>query len=135
MAERAGYYAELERLSSGDLDVTPWLAWFVEQVRAAAEASETITSGVLTRARFWLRHGARSLSERQRKALNRMLDAGPAGFEGGMTTRKYARLTGASTATAQRDLAALVEHGCLRVVGHGRSVRYELAGDGTRTAD
>lgn len=58
-----------------------------------------------------------------------MLDAGAAGFEGGMTTRKYARLTGASTATAQRDLAALVEHGCLRAVGHGCSVRYELAKD------
>jgi DeoR/GlpR family transcriptional regulator of sugar metabolism len=49
-----------------------------------------------------------------------------------MTTRKYARLTGASTATAQRDLAALAHHGCLRAVGHGRSVRYELVRDLSR---
>jgi Fic family protein len=56
-----------------------------------------------------------------------MLDAGPQGFIGGMTNRKYAHLTKASPATAQRDLAALVELGCLVSTGAGRSARYELA--------
>jgi Fic family protein len=61
------------------------------------------------------------------KALNRMFDAGPEGFEGGMTNRKYANLTKASPATAQRDLADLVSKGCLVLAGSGRSAHYELA--------
>jgi len=71
-------------------------------------------------------HLGENLDERQRKALNRMLDAGPEGFERDMTNRKYANLTKSSSATAQRDLADLVSKGCLAVVGSGRSVRYEL---------
>lgn len=123
---RSEYYAELEQLSSGDLEITPWLLWLVDQVRGAAEASETTLATVLGRARFWAKHAAAVLSERQRKVLNRMLDAGVGGFEGGMTTRKYVHLTGASAATAQRDLAALVVLGCLRPAGSGRAARYEL---------
>ena len=74
------------------------------------------------------KHPTRPLNERQRKALNSMLDAGPEGFVGGMTNRKYAHLTKASPATAQRDLAQLVELSCLSLVGAGRGVRYELLG-------
>lgn len=66
------------------------------------------------------------LNERQLKALNRMLDEEPGGFVGGMTNKKYVSLTKASPATAQRDLAGLVETGCLVLVGSGRGARYEL---------
>ena len=69
-----------------------------------------------------------TLNERQKKALNVLLDAGPQGFVGGMTNKKYASLTKTSPATAQRDLAELVEKGCLVLTGAGRSVRYQLAG-------
>ncbi len=69
------------------------------------------------------------MNERQRKAMQRMLDAGPSGFEGGMTNRKYASLTRTSPATAQRDLAQRVALGCLTLVGAGRTARYELAPD------
>jgi len=126
MARRDDYYSALERLSRGGLEVTPWLAWFLEQLEVAARASEATVGHVIEKARYWLRHSGAELSERQRKALNRMLDAGPAGFAGGMTNRKYAHLTGASPATAQRDLADLVARGCLAPVGSGRSTRYEL---------
>lgn len=127
MDQRDSYYAALERTSSGTLDVTPWLAWFLEQVEAASRSSGSIASSVLSKARFWVQRSQRKLNERQLKALNRMLDAGPGGFVGGMTNQKYASLTKTSPATAQRDLGDLVEKACLVLVGSGRGARYELA--------
>jgi Fic family protein len=126
MEKRDEYYSALERTSGGDLDITPWLAWFLKQVEAATQSSETIVHTVLQKTRFWIRHSQSELNERQLKVLNRMLDAEPGGFAGGMTNKKYANLTKASPATAQRDLADLVAKGCLELIGSGRSVRYEL---------
>jgi Fic family protein len=128
MAVRDEYYDALEGISSGTLDVTRWLAWFLNQFTAAVHESEHTLARVLRKARFWIQHAQRPLNERQRKALNWMLDAGPEGFVGGMTNRKYAHLTKASPATAQRDLAELVELRCLSLVGAGRGARYELLG-------
>ena len=128
MERRDDYYAALGEASVGTLDITAWLAWFLDQVSAAAHASEAVIGHVLTKMRFWLRHAESHLNARQRKAINRMLDAGPEGFEGGMTNQKYRNLTGASAATAQRDLAELVSAGCLKLVSAGRSARYELTG-------
>ncbi len=130
MDVRDEYYAALERTSSGSLDVTHWVVWFLEQVEAAIRASESIVSSVLTKTRFWMRHSRTEVNERQLKALGRMLDALPAGFAGGMTNRKYAHLTGASPATSQRDLADLVAKKYLVLRGAGRSARYELADAG-----
>jgi Fic family protein len=126
MAVRDEYYDALGALGRGPLDITPWLAWFLEQVTAATRSSEQIIRDVLRKARYWASHAGQSLHERQIKALNAMLDAGVAGFTGGMTNRKYAHLTRASPATAQRDLGELVQLGCLVQTGAGRSVRYEL---------
>ena len=80
------------------------------------------------KAQYWARNAEVILNERQKKALNVLLDAGPQGFVGGMTNKKYASLTKTSAPTAQRDLADLVEKGCLVLTGAGRSVRYELPG-------
>jgi Fic family protein len=129
MEVRDDYYAALERLCTGALDVTEWLGWFLEQFTTAARASERTVAHVLRRARFWLKHAATPLNDRQRKALNVLLDAGPEGFVGGMTNRKYAHLTKTSPATAQRDLADLVERGALVMAGAGRSARYELGAE------
>jgi Fic family protein len=127
MAVRSEYYDALGALSRGDLDATEWLRWFLEQVVAACGESAGTVERVLQKARFWVRHAEPALSERQRKALNALLDAGPDGFVGGMTNKKYAHLTHVSPATAQRDLAELAERGILQTQGAGRSVRYELA--------
>ena len=59
--------------------------------------------------------------------LNVLLDAGPGGVEGGMSTKKYENLTGASRATSSRDLVELEQTGLLTRVGSGRSTRYFLA--------
>lgn len=126
MRNRDAYYTVLERTQRGGLDVTPWLVWFLGQVAQACELAEATIERVLAKARFWLRHQATPINERQRKVLNRLLDAGPAGFAGGMNTRKYASLTRASRATAYRELADLLDKACLTSSGAGRSVRYDI---------
>lgn len=126
MDKRDEYYSALEQTSAGGLDLTPWLAWFLEQVEAATRSSESIVQSVLHKARFWMRHSQSELNKRQMKALNRMLDTESGGPVGEMTNKKYANLTKASAATAQRDLADLVAKDCLGIIGSGRGVRYEL---------
>ena len=128
LRERESYYAILERTQRGGLDVTEWLAWFLAQVAAAARAAETTVANTLAKARFWLRHQITPLNTRQRKALNRLLDAGPDGFEGGINTRKYMSLTKTSRTTAYRELAEMVEKGCLVPTDKGgRSSGYLVA--------
>lgn len=126
MKSREAYYDVLEKTQRGDLDVTGWLAWFLAEVSAACDQSEATIGRVIAKARFWLFHQNTELNERQRKALNRLLDAGAGGFEGGMNTRKYASLNEASRATAYRELADLVAKGCLVQTGDGRSTAYEI---------
>ena len=111
---RESYYEVLEKTqSTPSMDITGWLHWFLEQVAAACGAAERTVALTLAKARFWLRFRDADLNDRQRKVLNRLLDAGPGGFEGGMSTRKMASLTGASKPTATRDLADMVQKGCL----------------------
>jgi Fic family protein len=124
---RSEYYEALQALSRGDLDVTDWLKWFLKQVVAACTESAGTVERVLHKARFWMHHLKSGFNVRQRTVLNTLLDAAPDGFVGGMTNKKYAHLTHTSPATAQRDLAELVERGILRMEGGGRSVRYLLA--------
>lgn len=128
LREREAYYEILERTQRGDADITAWLAWFLAQVESAADAAQATIGDTLAKARFWLRHQQTDLSERQRKVLNRLLDAGRGGSEGGMNTRKYMSLTHTSRATAYRELADLVDKGCLEPTGGGgRSASYRLA--------
>jgi len=127
LAEREAYYGILERTQRGGLEVTPWLQWFLRQVASACGKSETIVARTLAKARFWLRFQHAGLNERQRKVLNRLLDAGRGGFEGGINTRKYASLTRTSRATAYRELAGLVAKGCLApTAARGRSSGYAV---------
>jgi len=127
---RSDYYAELAAASRAGLDITRWLTWFVGQFEEGCRASEAVIDLSLAKARFWLAHGQAPLSQRQRKAVNRILDAGPGGFEGGMSTEKYAHLVRVSRATAYRDLEELVRHGLLIQAGVGRGTRYFAAMEG-----
>lgn len=128
LRERENYYRILEQTQRGGMDVTEWLTWFLAQVQAAATAAEHTVANTLNKARFWLRHQATHLNERQRKVLNRLLDAGEDGFEGGINTRKYMSLTKTSRATAYRELADMVEKGCMHPIAKGgRSSGYSVA--------
>ena len=126
LAEREGYYAILEKTQKGSGDITDWLVWFMGCFARAIEKSEDIMNGVFSKSEFWQQHAQENLTERQKKVINRLLDAGVEGFAGGMTTQKYASMTHISRATAFRELDQLLELGILKRVGQGRSVRYEL---------
>ncbi len=124
-AHRNAYYDALESAQRSN-EVTSWLRYFTSAVLTAQHDAETLVMFVLNQARFFDRHRGH-LNERQLRTVQRMLEAGPSGFEGGMNARKYASLNRVSKATATRDLQHLVELGALRPVGRGRSARYELA--------
>lgn len=130
MAEREEYYDVLERTQKGDGDITQWLLWFLGCMNRALRGSEQLYGNVLAKGAFWRQHAGSPLSERQRKVINRLLDAGPGGFEGGLTTRKYASLAGVSRATAFREIAQLQEWGMIRqnpAGGRsGRNVSYDI---------
>jgi Fic family protein len=126
------YYNALNNAQRGDVDVTPWLLWFIESFHDACQASATLLDDAIARARFWAEHKSVALNARQRKALNKMLEAGPGRFEGGMTPRKYQSLTGTTGITATRDLAALADAGLMLRQGAGRSTYYDLAIAGWR---
>jgi len=121
------YYGALERCQRGSGDITEWLIWMLACLSRAMERSETQMNRAFLVARFWQGVSRHQLSHRQKKALGRLLEAGPGGFEGGLTTRKYVGMTKASRATAKREISDLVEKGLLvRGPGGGRSTTYEL---------
>ena len=121
--ERKEYYALLERTQKGDLDVTNWQDWFLNCLMRALGGAEDTLGAVLGKARFWQRFAAESLNERQIKVLNRLLD----GFEGKLTSSKWARIAKCSQDTAYRDILDLVERGALQKdPGGGRSTSYSL---------
>jgi Fic family protein len=127
MSERNEYYDVLESSQKGDCDITEWLKWFLKCTERAVEKSEVLVLNILQKAEFWKRHGQTQISDRQRKIINRLLDAGPGGFEGGLTTRKYVSLAKVSRATAYREIADLEKKGILRAAkGRGRSASYDL---------
>ena len=122
--ERDGYYAMLERTQRGGLDVTPWLEWFLDCLTRAVARADQELDRVLVKALFWQRVAHVALSERQIKALNRVLDE----FDQPVSNRKWAALTRTSSDTALRDLRALVDAGVLERAGGGRSAAYWLVG-------
>ncbi|RMH40646.1 MAG: Fic family protein [Gammaproteobacteria bacterium] len=127
MADSASYYAVLECINKGNGEITEWLLWFLDCMTRAILRSNGLLNNVLAKARYWQSHFQTELNERQRKVINRLLEAGPDGFEGGMTNRQYASMTHVSRATAQRELADLVKKGILRQnQAKGRNVSYSL---------
>ena len=126
LRELEGYYTALERCQRGDLDVTAWQSWFLEQLTAAADGNGAVIDAVQRKAAFWWSHRHSGFNNRQQKLLNRLLDAEPEGFTGGMSLRKAISLTKVSRATAWRDLAQLVEHQALEPIGAGPSRAYRI---------
>lgn len=121
--ERSAYYDILERTQRGTMDVTAWMDWFLGCLGRAIDGAQTALQGVLAKARFWETFATTPLNHRQRKVVNCLLD----GFEGKLTTSKYAKLTKCSQDTALRDILSLVDRGMLvRGESGGRSTSYTL---------
>src|SRR5574338_670904 len=121
--ERKAYYDILEHTQKGTLDVTAWLAWFFDALHRAIDQAQHTLDAVLAKARFWQRFAETPLNERQVKLVNRLLD----GFEGKLTTSKWAAMAKCSPDTALRDINELLAQGVLRkAAAGGRSTYYEL---------
>lgn len=121
--ERAAYYKGLEAAQKGTLDITDHLAWFLACLGRALDSVEETLSAVLAKARFWKSWTDQPLNERQRLILNKLMD----GFEGKLTSSKWAALAKCSQDTALRDIQELVERGILKKdPAGGRSTSYSL---------
>jgi Fic family protein len=121
--ERDAYYDILERTQKGTLEVTAWLAWFIDALHRAVDQAQHTLNAVLAKARFWQRLAGTPMNERQVKLLNRLLD----GFEGKLTTSRWAAIARCSPDTALRDINELLARGALRrSAAGGRSTSYEL---------
>ena len=121
--ERKVYYDVLERTQRQSMDVTDWLAWFLESLHRAIDQAQRTLDTVLAKAHFWQRWAVTPLNERQVKLVNRLLD----GFEGKLSSSKWAAIAKCSPDTALRDISDLLARGVLRKsAAGGRSTSYEL---------
>lgn len=123
-AERRDYYAQLESQQRGSLDVTAWLVWFLGCLDRALDRAEQALAVVSYKAKLWQVINRAPVNDRQRKVINRLTD----GFQGNLTTSKYAKIAKCSNDTALRDIRDLVERGILiQNEGGGRSTSYRLS--------
>ena len=122
--ERNAYYDMLEKTQKDGLDITPWLEWFLGCLDRAIDGAEHTLAGIFHKAHFWEAHTHKPFNKRQRALINRLFD----GFEGKLTSSKWAKLAKCSQDTALRDIDDLVKHGVLvKEPGGGRSTSYALA--------
>ena len=123
--EQKAYYDILEATQRSDLDITPWLEWFLNCLDRAFGGAEIILASVHKKARFWKKHTGESFNDRQRAMIERLLN----GFEGKLNSSKWAKLAKCSQDTALRDIDDLVGRGILtKDAAGGRSTSYSLAG-------
>ncbi len=121
--EGNAYYEILEKTQKGNLDITKWLLWFLTCLDRAITLSEENLSGVTQKAKFWEVHKDVARNERQRTMLNRVMD----GFDGKLTSSKWAKISKCSPDTALRDIQDLIERGILeKEEGGGRSTSYRI---------
>jgi Fic family protein len=125
LARRPSYYNALEAASKGN-EITDWLAWFAGITIEAQRRTLALVEFLIEKSKLFDRLKGQ-LNERQQKALLRMFKEGPEGFEGGLSAGKYSTITGASPATATRDLVDLMEKGALVRTGELRHARYNLS--------
>lgn len=121
--ERKQYYEKLEKTQKGNSDITGWILWFLQCLINAIHSTEATLSKVLQKAEFWREHSTTLLNDRQQKIINRLLD----GFDGKLTSSKWAKITKCSQDTALRDIQDLIKKDILqKAASGGRSTSYEL---------
>ncbi|NOU60430.1 Fic family protein [Marinifilum caeruleilacunae] len=123
--ERKQYYEMLEKTQKGDVNITGWIVWFLTCLSNALKSTETVLERVLFKAEFWRKHSETTMNERQKKILNMLLD----GFDGKLTSSKWAKIAKCSKDSAVRDINDLISKGILqKETAGGRSTNYELIG-------
>ncbi|MEJ7823288.1 MAG: Fic family protein [Chitinophagaceae bacterium] len=122
--DKRSYYDALEKAQKSN-EITLWVQYFVHLILKAQKQTNEVIDFILKKSKFFNRY-KNELNERQLKVVKRMFDEGPAGFEGGMSAKKYMSITKTSKATATRDLQDLIEKQILKIEGGGRSTHYIL---------
>ncbi len=123
--ERKNYYDILEKTQKGDLNINDWIIWFLKCLINALKSTDQILFRILFKAKFWQKHINTPINDRQRKLLNKLLD----GFEGKLSSSKWAKIAKCSKDSALRDINDLIEKGILQKdLAGGRSTNYELIG-------
>ena len=125
LSARKDYYAVLERTQCGDLEITGWIEWFTDALQKALEDALTQTESIFRKSKFWQEHEAIAFSAHQQKMLNRLFD----GFEGKLTSSKWAKICKCSHDTVSRAIADLIAKGILRKESTGRATHYCLAAE------
>lgn len=121
--ERKAYYDILEHIQKGSMNITSWMEWFLSCLDRTIQGTEDTLARVFQKARFWEKHSTFAFNERQRLMLNKLLN----GFEGNLTTGKWAKIAKCSQDTAARDIQALIDSDILiKNPGGGRSTSYSL---------
>ncbi|SJN50552.1 Fic family protein [Sphingobacterium sp. JB170] len=121
--ERKEYYTILEKTQKGDSDITNWVVWFLNCLKGAIIASNTIIDKVVRKHHFWMQNNVNISNDRQRMMLNKLMD----NFKGNLTSSKWAKMTKVSADTALRDITDLMNKGILiKADSGGRSTNYEL---------
>jgi Fic family protein len=123
-ANKKQYYAALKEASKSN-EITNWIQYFLDLILKAQMDTEDQINFIINKAKFFDTF-SRQLNDRQMKIIKRMMRAGPGGFEGGISAKKYMTIAATSKATATRDLQALLEMKALKQIGGGRSIHYEL---------
>lgn len=122
--ERKEYYEILEKTQKGNLDITEWIKWFLNCLMNALKSTDSLLSRVLFKAHFWTKNSNTLINERQQKLLNKLLD----GFDGKLTSSKWAKIARCSKDTAIRDINDLIDKKMLqKESAGGRSTNYQLS--------
>ncbi len=121
--DRKGYYDILEKTQKGSTDISGWMLWYLNCLDRALDTSDKNLQKVLDKTRFWDKHLNTEVNERQRKMINKLFD----GFEGKLSTSKWARINKCSADTALRDIQDLLNKKILKKEqAGGRSTSYIL---------
>jgi Fic family protein len=121
--ERKQYYEILEKTQKGNLDITEWIKWFLNCLIDSLKSTDSTLLKVLLKADFWTKHSKTLINKRQKKLLNKLLD----GFDGKLTSSKWAKIAKCSKDTAIRDINDLIDKNILqKEAAGGRSTNYEL---------
>ncbi|MFO7789337.1 MAG: Fic family protein [Bacteroidales bacterium] len=121
--ERKQYYELLEKSQKGNLDITEWITWFLQCLINSLNSTGIVLTRVLFKAEFWKKHSNTNINERQKKLLNKILE----GFEGKLTSAKWAKIAKCSKDTAIRDINDLISKNILiKEAAGGRSTSYKL---------
>jgi len=121
---KKSYYQALQD-SSRHNEITLWLTYFADTVLSAQETTQRMIEFLVQKTKLYDKLRGR-LNKRQEKAIARIFREGPDGFKGGLSAENYISITGASRATATRDLQDLVDNGVLTRTGALKSTRYHL---------